>query len=58
MTPGSPTRWPFMTNLVDNHGCCVKIVQSSIAKDYTAHRQRGGNPRLHFGEEGLHFTGS
>ena len=27
-------------DLVDNHGCRVKIVQSSIAKDYTAHRQR------------------
>ena len=30
------------TDLVENHGCRVKIVESPIAKDYAAHRQHRG----------------
>lgn len=45
-------------DLVDNHGCRVKIVQSSIAKDYTAHRQRGGTFDSLSVKKASYFTGS
>lgn len=44
--PGRKHADEVFTDLVENHGCTVRILESAMAKDYTDHRQHGGTDEM------------
>jgi hypothetical protein len=44
--PGREHAEEVFTDLVENHGCTVRIFESTIGNDYTDHRQHGGTDEM------------